>query len=168
MKASLLLSGWPLVLFIAAEAFLYVSYQQNDGLFHWFLHFFVGASTALLLMAGAMHWWNRSIRHPLLWIFMGHVIAMFPDILWNFLIVTHRPWMDVFLLHISSHFIPGRNWTWYAIFLLCLALYLASLTTIENEPHDGSIDSVPLSTASTISSPTSRLSRTSLSRLSRS
>lgn len=60
----------------------------------------------------------------MLWIFVGHVIAMFPDILWNRLVATHEPWMDIFLGHISVHFIPGRNWTWYAIFLISLAFYL--------------------------------------------
>jgi hypothetical protein len=49
---------------------------------------------------------------------------MFPDILWSAELLPHQAWMDIFVLHISSHFIPGRNWTWYVIFLLCLALYL--------------------------------------------
>ncbi|MGE3977335.1 MAG: hypothetical protein AB7F94_07065 [Nitrospira sp.] len=115
---------WPWLLALAAEAYLYVSYQQNDGRFHWFLHFFVGASASFIVM-GLMMWWSeRIIRHPLLWIFVGHVIAMFPDILWNFLVATHQPWMDVFLVHIAAHFIPGRNWTWYAIFLASLTFYL--------------------------------------------
>ena len=121
-----ILRRWPLMLFIATETYLYMSYQHNDGLFHWFLHFFVGASVALTLMAGAISWWKNPVHHPLLWIFIGHVVAMFPDILWNFQIVTHRPWMDVFLLHVSSHFIPGRNWSWYVVFLLSLGLYLTA------------------------------------------
>ena len=33
--------------------------------------------------------------------------------------------MDVFLGHISTHFVPGRNLTWFAVFLLLLSVYLA-------------------------------------------
>jgi hypothetical protein len=42
-----------------------------------------------------------------------------------------RPWMDVFLLHISAHFMPGRNWTWYVIFLVCHAMYLSARRAAE-------------------------------------
>lgn len=35
-----------------------------------------------------------------------------------------KAWMDVFLLHICIHFIPGRNLTNYAPFLLAVATYL--------------------------------------------
>lgn len=115
---------WFWVLFTAMEAFLYVSYQLNNGSFHWFLHFFVGASIVLIVMGLITALSDRIVRHPLLWIFVGHVIAMFPDILWNFSLATHQPWMDVFLGHIVAHFIPGRNWTWYGIFLMSLAFYL--------------------------------------------
>ena len=120
---------WPWLLFIAAEVILYLSYRQNDGAFHWFLHFFVGASTALIIMALVMLLAGCIVQHPLLLIFVGHIIAMFPDVLWNFLVVTHRPWMNVFLGHIAAHFIPGRNWTWCAIFLASLAFYLYGLST---------------------------------------
>jgi len=122
---------WPWLLFMTVEAFLYFSYQQNDGSFHWFLHFFVGASVALMVMGLITFLSGRIIRHALLWIFVGHVIAMFPDILWNFLVATHEPWMDIFLGHITAHFIAGRNWTWYAIFLMSLAFYLYLRATKE-------------------------------------
>jgi len=122
---------WPWLLFMAAEALLYVSYQQSDARFHWFLHFFVGASVALLVMGMLVLGWGRTARHPLLWIFAGHGLAMFPDFLWNFLVAVHQPWMDVFALHITAHFIPGRNWTWYAVFLASLAFYLYARATTE-------------------------------------
>jgi hypothetical protein len=61
----------------------------------------------------------------MLWLLAGHAIAMFPDILWNFQLLHHQSWMDIFLGHISSHFVPGRNWSWYVIFLICLAIYLS-------------------------------------------
>ncbi|MDF0668468.1 MAG: hypothetical protein P0119_20660 [Nitrospira sp.] len=122
---------WSWSLFIAAEVFLYISYRQNDGRFHWFLHLFVGASTVPIMMALIMWLSGRILRYPLRWIFVGHVVAMFPDILWNFLMGTHEPWMDMFLGHISAHFIPGRNWTWYAVFLASLACYLYQLAMKE-------------------------------------
>ncbi len=37
---------------------------------------------------------------------------------------AHQWWMDAFLGHISSHFVPGRNWRWYGVFLLTLGGYL--------------------------------------------
>jgi xanthine/uracil permease len=131
MTSQLSIRMWSWLLFMTMEAFLYFSYQQNDGSFHWFLHFFVGASTALIVMGLIIFLSGRIARHPLLWIGVGHVIAMFPDILWNFLVATHEPWMDIFLGHITAHFIPGRNWTWYAIFLVSLAFYLYQQATKE-------------------------------------
>lgn len=39
--------------------------------------------------------------------------------------------MDVFLFHISSHYVPGGNWTWYGVFLFFLAGYLATVSTTQ-------------------------------------
>lgn len=121
--------AWQFLLFVGVEIVLFLSYQHDDARFHWFLHFFVGTSVALILMTLVIYWSNRPILFPMLWLLMGHAIAMFPDILWSFQLLPHQAWMDLFFLHISSHFIPGRNWTWYLIFLLCLALYLYGLHT---------------------------------------
>jgi hypothetical protein len=116
--------GWQFLLFATAEVLLYLSYQHHDSRFHWFLHFFVGSSAAFIVMTVITYWSNRTIRFPFLWLVIGHLIAMLPDILWSAQLLPHQAWMDVFVFHISSHFIPGRIWTWYVIFLLCLALYL--------------------------------------------
>ena len=63
---------------------------------------------------------------PLVWVLVGHLVAMAPDL--AFVAGhAHRRWMDVFLGHISTHFVPGRNWTWYAVFLLSLGGYLMIL-----------------------------------------
>lgn len=143
--------GWQFALFATAEGLLYLSYQHHDARFHWFLHFFVGTSAALLVLAVLTYGATRTIRVPLLWLLMGHVIAMFPDILWNLQWLPHQPWMDVFLLHISAHFIPGRNWTWYAIFLVCLALYLSARRATElraqKVPADASWEPSPTGVA---------------------
>lgn len=127
--------GWQSAFFAMAEVLLYLSYQHHDARFHWFLHFFVGTSATLIVMSLLICWSNRIIVFPLLWLLAGHAIAMFPDILWNFQLSRHQPWMDVFLAHISSHFIPGRNWTWYALFLVCLALYFFACRTRKIQAH---------------------------------
>lgn len=69
---------------------------------------------------------RRPVRFPLLWVLAGHLVAMAPDL--AFIAgVAHQRWMDVFLAHLSSHFAPGRNLTWYVVFLMSLAAYLAVL-----------------------------------------
>jgi membrane protein implicated in regulation of membrane protease activity len=52
---------------------------------------------------------------------------MLPDFLFLWFSIIHQNWMDVFLWHIGAHFVPGRNITWYVIFLLALATYLLVL-----------------------------------------
>ncbi len=69
---------------------------------------------------------RRAVRLPGLWVVLGHLVAMFPDFLFA-AGIPHRRWMDVFLGHLSTHFVPGRNLTWYAVFLGALAGYLAVL-----------------------------------------
>jgi hypothetical protein len=92
------------------EVALYLSYRHHDARFHWFTHFFVGASAALLVMAAVAARMRRAVPYPLVWPIVGHLGAMFPDFLFRFGI-AHARWMDVFLGHVSSHFIPGRNLT---------------------------------------------------------
>lgn len=113
-----------LAAFTVVELALFLSYQHRDGRFHWFLHFFVGASAALMVMTFAGFIRRRPVSRPLTAILAGHLIAMLPDILFGLGIVPHEEWMEIFLLHIAVHFMPGRNWTWYAVFLACLAAYL--------------------------------------------
>lgn len=116
-------------LFVVAELVIFLSYQHSDGRFHWFLHFFVGATVTLTALAAQTWWSGRVLRYPLLWVLLGHLLAMIPDLL--FAIMPHQPWMDLFLVHVSAHFMPGRNWTWYALFLLSLAGYLAARAIAE-------------------------------------
>lgn len=116
-------------LFGVAEGLIFLSYQHSDGRFHWFLHFFVGATAALTLLAAHALWSRRLLRWPLLWLLIGHLVAMIPDFLFG--IMPHQPWMNVFLMHIAVHFVPGRNWAWYTIFLISLAVYLAARWSLE-------------------------------------
>lgn len=113
---------WCLVA-VLGEAALYLSYRGHDARFHWFTHFFVGASAALAVMALVAARTRRPVRLPLVWPVLAHVFAMFPDFLFTWGI-AHERWMDVFLGHISTHFVPGRNLTWFLVFLLALGTYL--------------------------------------------
>jgi len=119
---------WCLVA-VVAEVGLYASYRGHDARFHWFTHFFVGASVALLAMAAVAAHTRRPVSLPLVWPFLAHVVAMFPDFLFT-AGIAHERWMDVFLGHISTHFVPGRNLTWLVVFLLALAAYLAVLARL--------------------------------------
>lgn len=69
---------------------------------------------------------RRPAQLPLVWIVTGHLFAMFPDFLFE-AGIAHERWMDVFLGHISTHFVPGRNLTWLAVFAVVLAGYLTVL-----------------------------------------
>ncbi len=110
----------------AVELALYLSYRGHDARFHWFTHLFVGASTALVVMTAVTLRTRRPLPYPLVWPVLGHLFAMTPDLAFSGG-VAHQRWMDVFLGHVSSHFVPGRNVTWYAVFLASLALYLAAV-----------------------------------------
>lgn len=111
---------------VAVEAVLYASYRGHDASFHWLTHFFVGGSVALLLMSAWSARRRRPVPRPILWVLAGHVYAMVPDLLFR-AGIAHEQWMDAFLGHVSSHEVPGRNLTWYAVFLGCLALYAVTV-----------------------------------------
>jgi hypothetical protein len=111
---------------LAVEVGLYLSYRGHDARFHWFTHFFVGAIVALGAMAVVTARMGRPVPYPLAWPLLAHLFAMAPDL--AFVAgVAHQRWMDLFLGHISTHFVPGRNLTWYALFLVSLAAYLLAV-----------------------------------------
>jgi len=114
-----------LVFVVVVEILLYRRYQQGDGTFHYFTHLFAGASFALVLMTLAARRWGRPVRLPLLAVLAGHLFAMAPDILY-IESVAHARWMDVFVAHNTSHFLPGRNISWYVVFLAAMTLYLVT------------------------------------------
>ena len=119
------LCGWCAAA-VLAEAGLYASYRGHDARFHWFTHFFVGAATALAAMTVVVVLRRRPVARPLVWPLAAHLFAMTPDLLFT-AGYAHRRWMDLFLGHISVHFVPGRNWTWLAVFLTALAAYLTAV-----------------------------------------
>lgn len=114
---------------IAVEIGFFLTYQGHDARFHWFTHFFVGSSAALLLMAAWTLRTRRPVSYPFTWPVAAHVLAMTPDLLFAGG-RAHARWMDVFLGHVRVHYIPGRNLTWYLVFLACLAGYLFAVDRI--------------------------------------
>lgn len=110
--------------YVFIEIVLYLLYDKYDALFHWLTHYFIGAIFALVIMSIVAGRTKKPIRLPLLWILLGHIVAMFPDILFSVFKIAHESWMNVFLFHIDGHFIAGQNTTWYVLFLLSVAIYL--------------------------------------------
>jgi len=114
---------------VIVEVGLYASYGHHDARFHWFTHFFVGASASLAGMAVVAWRTRRPVPLPLVWPVLAHLFAMTPDFLFA-AGVAHRRWMDLFLGHISTHFVPGRNLTWYVVFAVALGVYLAVVARV--------------------------------------
>ncbi len=119
------------VVAVVVEIGLFASYRGHDARFHWFTHLFVGSSAALLVMTAVAVRTRRPVPIPLIWALVGHLFAMVPDFAFA-AGVAHQPWMDIFAGHISSHFVRGRNLTWYAVFLICLGAYLAAVDRLRS------------------------------------
>lgn len=116
----------PWAALVAIELFLYSSYRAHSARFHWATHLLVGATVAVTAMAAWSWRRRRPAPRPALWILLAHLYAMFPDFLFEAGHV-HEWWMEIFLLHIRSHFVPGRNLFWLAAFMASLAVYLVVL-----------------------------------------
>ncbi len=109
----------------AVEIVLVAFYLRFDAVFHWLVHFLVGGSTALVLVAAVTVMTGRRCGGSglLVVIISGHLFAAVPDVLFR-LGIAHAHWMDLFGWHLESHFTPGGLVTWYAVFLACLAVTL--------------------------------------------
>ena len=123
-----------LVILVAAEIYSFSSYREHESSFHWATHFLVGLAAAALWNLG----WLLVERTPapaqLLSILAFHLLAAFPDFLFS-AGVAHYPWMDVFLAHNSSHFIPGGVMTWLIVSLTLAGLYALVLTRWLQKRH---------------------------------
>ncbi|MHB1534992.1 MAG: alpha/beta fold hydrolase [Acidimicrobiales bacterium] len=115
---------WPWLVAVTIEAGLFTLYQLEGARYHWFVHFFVGASVALAVMTAWSWRTRRPVAHPLAWVVAAHIYAMFPDLLFDGVGIAHHRWMNVFLGHLWVHFIPGQDLTWYGVFVVALSAYL--------------------------------------------
>lgn len=122
---------------VATEAALFRTYRANDARFHWYVHFLTAGQVTLHALAWRR---RRGLRVPDVVgsVVAVHLVAVVPDVLFMGG-RAHRRWMDVFVGHISSHRMPGRNTTWYVLFLLALADYLRSAPRLAADPvpHTG-------------------------------
>jgi len=111
---------------VAVEVRFLGKYAAEAASWHWYVHFFAGATFALVLMA----WWSwrhrRAVSFPLVWVLLAHFYAAAPD-----LVIPennpHKPWQEVFLGHLASHYLPGRGLSWLVVFAVALGGYLLIL-----------------------------------------
>jgi hypothetical protein len=98
---------------------------------HFFLHLFLGGTTALLV-ATAIGLGTGRFLPWLPVVTVGAVVNAVPDVLYLYFHVAHRPWMDIFTWHVETHFMPGFPTSWYLLFLLALAGYFAAQVPTEH------------------------------------
>ncbi len=111
---------------LAVEIWLLVRYAAEDASWHWYIHFFAGASLALVLMTQWSWRHRRPVRLPLAWIALAHMYSATPDLVIpeN---IPHQKWQNAFAGHVASHYLPRRGLTWLVVFALSLGGYLAAL-----------------------------------------
>ncbi len=116
-----------LAVLVVAEALLFASYRGHEASFHWATHFLVAMAVWALVNLAWLALKGAPARAQLLTLIGWHLVAMFPDVLFGRAGVAHDDWMDVFLAHISSHYVPGGAYTWLVVALLASALYAVVL-----------------------------------------
>ncbi len=122
---------------VGVEVLLYERYGAHEASFHWFTHLYVGGAAALLVLSGLALLRRRVSPYPVVWVVVGHVVALVPDLLFTLRDMAHRPWMDIFLGHLWTHFVPGRNATWFAVFALAVTAYVLSVERVGGAAHRG-------------------------------
>ena len=117
-----------LLVLTAAEFALFATYGAHDARFHWATHFLVALTvSALLLLAGLLLTGAPRPRFLVLVVLGLHLFAMTPDVLFR-AGIPHYRWMDLFLGHITVHYLPGGDFSWLLIALTATAAYIAALT----------------------------------------
>ncbi|WAB80451.1 hypothetical protein OVN18_07660 [Microcella daejeonensis] len=117
-----------LVILVVAEVLLFRTYSVHDARFHWATHFLVAVlAAAVAMIAFLVIRRAPGPRFPLLLVLGLHLYAMAPDLVFR-AGTPHAPWMDVFLGHISVHYIPGGDTTWLIAALVAIGAYVIALT----------------------------------------
>lgn len=104
---------------VTAEVVLYRTYTGHDASFHWSTHFLVAVIASVAWNATYLRTRGRPAPAQVFSVLGFHLVAMAPDLLFR-AGVPHYRWMDVFLGHISSHYVPGGDRTW--LVLACTAV----------------------------------------------
>lgn len=115
-------------LLVAVEVLLFRSYRGHEAGFHWATHFLVGLTAAAVVNLAWLALKGAPARGQLAWVLGLHLFAMTPDLLFSRAEIPHDEWMDVFLLHVSAHYIPGGASTWLAIALPATGGYVYVLS----------------------------------------
>ena len=112
-----------LALMVVVEAALFASYKGHEAAFHWATHFLVGLGAAAVINLVWLALKGAPARGQLMWVVGLHLYAMAPDLLFTGADVPHDGWMDVFLGHISAHYVPGGVRTWLVVALVLTGAY---------------------------------------------
>lgn len=116
-----------LAVLVLAEIVLFQTYGAHDARFHWAAHFLVALATAALVLLAVLLVRGSPGRYPLLLVLGLHLFAMAPDLIFR-AGAPHALWMDVFLGHVSVHYLPGGDTAWLVIALVAVGAYVAVLT----------------------------------------
>lgn len=112
---------------MAAKVASFASSAPHGSRYLWVTHLLIGLVAAAVSLSICLLLTGRPASGQVLTILGFHGIAMAPGLLLR-AGVPHRPWMDVFLGHVSAPHLPGGNTGWLVLALLALAGYLLLLT----------------------------------------
>ena len=121
---------------VAAKVWFLGRYASDAASWHWYIHFFAGASIALVVMT----WWSwrrrRAVPFPLGWVLLAHCFTAAPVLVIpeN---ISHEPCQEVFVGHLASHYLPGRGLSWLVVFAAVLAGYLFTVARRTTPPPPG-------------------------------
>jgi len=80
------------VLAAVGEAVLLATYASQDAVYHWLTHLLAGGTAALTALAAVAAVRRRPVRSAPLWVLLGHVIAVIPDVLFAAGLATNHGW----------------------------------------------------------------------------
>ncbi len=109
---------------VGFESYLYWQYAAHGAQFHYFIHGFTGVAAGvavLVLVRGG----RVSTRGPAFDVVLaaaaGRLLSAMPDVLFLAADLPHERWMDVFVAHISVHFVPAPVAATFTVFVLAVA-----------------------------------------------